>query len=283
VSPGQPIRLELEACLQLVARRLALTRQLASPRCLNWRHALAVSVLCLWALDTQAQQFNSDNQWTAPHGVGTLVLTAGQEYSSAIAVAALFPDTEFNIGLTRFKDSPEDRTEAHYSGLFYIKRRLSENEAGNAGTSISFGTGINPSYLAAGEVTDTFQSWFATYDYTMAFRDGQITWDLMPGVMVNLDKNQEDDPAWGFTWSTRAAVYKIIPQSAIVAEVWGTTGEAYAEPSYRFGVRWESDKLIVAATYGDSFDGSGSPRFEIGLIYLTDPHRILCLGGGCKK
>jgi hypothetical protein len=40
---------------------------------------------------------------------------------------------------------------------------------------------------------------------------------------------------------------------------------------------------VVAATYGDSFDGAGSPRFEIGLIYLTDPHRFFCLGGGCKK
>jgi hypothetical protein len=231
----------------------------------------------------QAQQFNSDNQWTAPHGVGTLVLTAGEEYSSAIAVAALLPDTEFNIGVTRFRDSPEDRTDAHYSGIFYIKRRLSENEAGNAGSSISFGTGVNPSYLSAGEVTDTFQSWFATYDYTMAFRDGQVTWDLLPGVVVNLDKDQQDETAWGMTWSTRVAVYQIIPQSAIVAEVFGTAGEAYAEPAYRVGIRWESPKLVVAATYGNSFDGSGSPGFEIGLIYLTDPHRWLCLGGGCKK
>jgi hypothetical protein len=247
------------------------------------RCALTAVALGFAALSAQAQQFNSDNQWTAPHGVGTLVLTAGQEYSSAIGVAALLPDTEFNIGVTRFRDSPEDRTDAHYSGIFYIKRRLTENEAGNAGTSISFGTGISPSYLSAGEVTDTFQSWFATYAYTMAFRDGQITWDLLPGVMVNLDKDQEDETAWGATWSTRAAVYKIIPQSAIVAEVFGTAGEAYAEPTYRVGIRWESPRLVVAATYGDSFDGAGSPRFEIGLMYLTNPHRFFCLGGGCKK
>jgi hypothetical protein len=247
------------------------------------RLALAAASLGVVAGGAQAQQFNSDNQWTAPHGVGTLVLTAGEEYSTAVAVAALLPDTEFNIGVTRFRDSPEDRTDAHYSGVFYIKRRLSENEAGNAGTSISFGTGVNPSYLSAGEVTDTFQSWFATYDYTMAFRDGQVTWDLLPGVVVNLDKDQQDETAWGMTWSTRVAVYQIIPQSAIVAEVFGTAGEAYAEPAYRVGIRWESPKLVVAATYGNSFDGSGSPGFEIGLIYLTDPHRWLCLGGGCKK
>ena len=109
------------------------------------RLAFAAVAFCFAALSAQAQQFNSDNQWTAPHGVGTLVLTAGQEYSSAIGVAALLPDTEFNIGVTRFRDSPEDRTDAHYSGIFYIKRRLTENEAGNDGTSISFGTGISQS------------------------------------------------------------------------------------------------------------------------------------------
>ncbi len=250
----------------------------------TWRGALRLLtavVLTGAAASAQAQQFNSDNQWTAPHGVGTLVLTLGQEYSTGVAVAALLPDTEFNIGMTRFRDSPEDRTDAHNSGIFYVKRRLSENEAGNAGSSISFGTGINPSYLSSGEVTDTFQSWFVTYDYTMAFLDGKITWDLLPGVMVNLDKDQENETAWGFTWSTRAAVYDIIPQSAIVAEVFGTAGEAYAEPTYRVGVRWESPKLVLAATYGNSFDGSGSPRFEVGLIYLFGPHRFMCLGGGC--
>jgi hypothetical protein len=73
----------------------------------------------------------------------------------------------------------------------------------------------------------------------------------------------------GHAWCSRAAVYKVIPQSAIVGEVFGTAGEAYAEPSYRVGVRWESPRLVVAATYGNSFSGSGSPRFEIGAFFLT--------------
>jgi hypothetical protein len=51
--------------------------------------------------------------------------------------------------------------------------------------------------------------------------------------------------------------------------VFGTAGEAYAEPSYRVGVRWESPPLVVAATYGNSFSGSGSPRLEIGAFFLT--------------
>ena len=84
-------------------------------------------------------------------------------------------------------------------------------------------------------------------------------------------------------WCSRAAVYKVIPQSsAIVAEVFGTAGEAYAEPTYRAGVRWESPRVIVAATYGDTFSGAGSPRLELGLIVLTNQLKFLCLGK-CQK
>ena len=229
-----------------------------------------------------AQQFNADNQWVAPHGVATIALTVGQEYSTFIAVAALLPETEFNIGVTHFYDRPLDLTEGHYSGIFYVKRRLSENEAGTGGWAVSVGTGIDPSYLEAGTVTDNFQSWFVNSSYTVAFRDGDVTWDLQPGVMVNLDKDQSGETAWGMTWCSRAAVYKVIPQSAIVAEVFGTAGEAYAEPVYRLGVRWESPRVIVAATYGDTFSGAGSPRLELGVIVLTNQLNFLCLGK-CKK
>jgi hypothetical protein len=247
------------------------------------RHAHIAVVLCaacvlLAARPGFAQQFTGDNQWVAPHGVGTFLLTVGQEYSNFMAVAALLPETEFNLGVTRFVDKPLDTTEAHYSGIFYVKRRLKENEAGNAGWAVSVGTGVDPSHLEAGTVTDTFQSWFANTSYTFAFRDGDVTWDLIPGVTVNLDQDQSGQSAWGMTWCSRAAVYKVIPQSAIVGEVFGTTGEAYAEPSYRVGVRWESPRVVVAATYGDSFSGDGSPRFEIGAFVLTNQLKIFCLG-----
>jgi hypothetical protein len=98
------------------------------------------------------------------HGVATWTLTAGQEYSMAIATAALFEDWEFNLGVTRFA---EDRS---------------------ANT---------------------------------------------------------DEEAWGFTWSARLAVYKIVPRCAIVGEAFGTAGEAYSYPQYNFGLRWESPKLAL--------------------------------------
>ena len=243
---------------------------------------LCLALVSLAVRPAAAQQFNSDNQWVAPHGVSTLVLTLGQEYSVAMAVAALLPETEFNLGATLFEGSPQDGTEDHYSGIFYVKRRLVENEAGNGGWAIMGGTGVDPSHLEQGEVTDTFRSWWASGVYTVPFRDGQVTWDLLPGFMVNLNKDQSGETAWGMTWSSRLAVYKIIPSSAIVGEVFGTTGEAYAEPTYRIGIRWESPRVIVAGTYGDSFSRSGSPRFEIGIMYLTNQLEFLCIGK-CRK
>ncbi len=116
----------------------------------------------------EAQQFNSDNQWTAPHGVSTLIATVGEEYSALLAVAALYPHTEFNVGLTRFTAHPEKRTDAHNSGISYIKRTMRENEAANGGWSLSVGTRVSPSYLEQGEITHTFQSWFATTDRSTA-------------------------------------------------------------------------------------------------------------------
>ena len=60
-------------------------------------------LLAAWSMlavsPTAAQQFDSDNQWVAPHDVSTLVLTLGQEHSVAMAVAALLPETEFKLGV----------------------------------------------------------------------------------------------------------------------------------------------------------------------------------------
>ncbi len=243
---------------------------------------LWTSVLLVVASSGEAQQFNSDNQWTAPHGAGTFVLTWGEEYSNFIAVAALRPDWEFNVGVTRFREDPDDPNDDHFSGTFYVKRRFWENEAENGGVALLAGTGYNPSYLSDGEVTDTFQSWWATGVYSMPFRDGDIGLDLMPGVILNTDKDRTGENTFNFTYSSRVAIYKIIPQSAIVGEVFGTVGEAHVPAQYRAGVRWESPHVIIAVTYGGAFDGSGGAGFEIGAMYLTNPLKIFCMGGGCS-
>lgn len=72
-----------------------------------------------------------------------------------------------------------------------------------------------------------------------------MLWNLLPGFLVNLDKDQSGESAWGMTYSSRVAVYKVIPQTAVVGEIFGTTGEAYAEPTYR-------PRMAVPATRGTS-------------------------------
>ena len=62
-----------------------------------------------------------------------------------------------------------------------------------------------------------------------------------------------------------------------MAEVFGVAGEAEADPAYRFGVRWEGKKWIIAGTYSNSFKGDGGAGFELGVMYFTEPR--LCWGG----
>ena len=228
----------------------------------------------------QAQQFAGDNQWTAPHGVSTQVLTVGEEFSQYYFVLAAIENLELNAQFIHYYDDPRDRTESHTSSLFYAKYRFSENDAGTAGYSVFIGTGQNPDYLDQGVVTQAFDSYFSTLTATYAWNNDRFRLDVMPGFTANLDQGDTGETAWGFTYGSRLAIYDVIPQSAIVAEVFGTTGEAYAPPSYRAGVRWEGKKWVVAGTYSDAFDGSGGAGFEIGIIYFTEPR--FCFGG-CKR
>ncbi len=228
----------------------------------------------------RGQQFYSDNQWVAPHGVGTLIGTVGQDYSSGTLVAALFEGWEFNAQAIHYWEDPRTNDDSYTSFNFFAKHRFSENEAGTAGYGIMAGTGQFPDHLAQGQVTQAFRSWWANGVLSYALAGNQVTLDLLPGVLVNLDQDQEGENAWGFTYASRIAIYGTLPQTAIVAEVFGTAGEAFAEPSYRVGLRWESPKLILAGTYSDAFNGSGGAGFELGFMYFTEP--LFC-GGGCRN
>ena len=90
--------------------------------------------------------------------------------------------------------------------------------------------------------------------------------------MVDFDYGSNKKTAWGFTYSTRLAVYKIIPQSAIVGEIYGTAGELYSEPEYKIGIRWEPNNTVVPAiTYGSELNGNPGPGFEIGVVIFSPP------------
>ena len=233
-----------------------------------------------YPVESTAQQFAGDNQWVAPHGVATLVGTVGEEYSQAYLVAALVPEWEFNLQLTHYYDDPEVDTGSYTATNFFVKRRLIEDESGKTGYAVMAGTGVFPDHRELGERMQAFESWYAAGIGTYGFLDDQVLLDVLPGVVVNLDQGAAGDTAWGFTYTSRVAIYGVIPSSAIVAEVFGTAGEAESKPGFRFGVRWESPKFIVAATFSDNFNGDGGAGCELGAMYLTEPR--FCFGG-CRK
>lgn len=235
-----------------------------------------VSVLAYPSSST-AQQFNGDNQWVAPHGVATLAGTVGEEYSQAYLVAALVPEWEFNLQATHYYEDPEDDSDNFDVANIYVKHRLSQNEAGTTGYAFFLGTGIFPDHRELGERMQAFESWYAMGVGTFGFLDDKVLLDVVPGVVANTDQGVDGDTAWGFTYTSRVAVYGVIPSSAIVAEAFGTTGEAESEPGYRVGVRWESPKWVVAATFSERFDGKGGAGFELGFLYFTDAR--FCFGG----
>lgn len=218
-----------------------------------------------------AQQFAGDNQWVAPHGVFTIVGSAGQEYSQFYLVGALIQEWEFNLQLTHYYNDPREQSSSFTASSFYIKRRFWQNERETAGYAAFAGTGLIPQHLDEGEVAQSLKSWFVMGIATYSLFDDQLLWDFLPGATVNFNHNDADNTAWGFTYSSRMALYKIIPQSAIVAEVFGTAGEAYSPLSYRAGVRWESKHWIIALTYSRAFDDTYGAGIEFGLMYFTPP------------
>ena len=229
-----------------------------------------MTLLCT-SIVVNAQQFIGDNQWVAPYGVATIAGTVGQDYMQFYAIAAILPEWEFNSQFVHYYDDPRTNAESYTSVSLYLKRRLVQNEAETAGYSVLGGVGLFPQHLDQGEVTSSFQSWWVVGTATYAFANNNILLDLLPGATVNFDHKQSGSTAWGFTYSSRLAIYSIIPQSAIVAEVFGTAGEANSPIAYRAGVRWESPKWVVAGTYSSAFGSSFGAGLEIGFIFFTEP------------
>ncbi|MBN3519333.1 hypothetical protein JYB62_04905 [Algoriphagus lutimaris] len=231
---------------------------------------VAVFVICVFH-SIKAQQFVGDNQWVAPRGVSTLVATFGQDYSQFYFVTAIFQEWEFNSQFVYYYDDPRTNSDSYISPSFYMKRRLYQNEDETAGYAVLGGVGLFPQHLDLGEVLSSFQSWWVVGVATYAFADNSILWDILPGATANLDHKQTGETAWGFTYSSRVAVYKIIPKSAVVGEVFGTAGEASSPFSYRLGVRFEQTKWIAALTYSSAFDSSYGAGLEFGVMFFTEP------------
>jgi len=218
----------------------------------------------------KAQQFNSDNYLTMPHGTGTFVITAGQRNSTFVSSVALVPKFEFFFQANLFRDYRVENYVQHFTTTVYAKYMFFVNKQNNGGAAVFLGFGRSPGYYADTEYTELHKNIWMAIPITIPLFKNMITWDIMPGAMVDFNPRDGDQTAWGFTWSTRMGIYKIIPKTAIVLEAYGTEGQAYSKPEYKIGLRWEpNDFIIPAITYGSQLPGGYGAGFEIGVVIFS--------------
>lgn len=229
-----------------------------------------LSAFSLNSLDTQAQQFNTDNYLTMPHGTATIVLTNGGRNAGTAASFALAPKWEFFAQAFMFWENEKEFTPQHFNILAYAKYMFWVNKENNGGGAVFLGVGKSPGYWQNTEFLKTHQNVWTSIPITFPLFNNTISWDIMPGAIFDWSNGESGDPAWGFTYSTRVAIYKIIPKTAIVGEVYGTSGSAYSKPEYKIGLRWEPNNTIVPAiTYGRALDGTSGAGLEIGVVIFS--------------
>ena len=219
-----------------------------------------------------AQQFNSDNWWVLPHTTGMGIVSLGQQYSSCYLGYGFLPGWEADVAATLYS-ADEAQKNAHYSTTIYVKRLILQNKAMTSGAAVMAGIGQGPAYYDANELVQDFKNYWACIPVTIPLFDNMLSWDLMPGGTWNTDYGPEEKRASAFTYSSRLAIYKIIPQSAIVGEVFGAEGDAGAPAQYKAGVRWESKYAVIALTYGDGLEGNEGAGVELGFMFLTVPYK----------
>jgi hypothetical protein len=222
------------------------------------------------SLNSFSQQFNSDNYLTMPHGTGTFVITAGQRNAVLASSFALVKNFEFFVQANLFRDYRIEDYDQHFTTTVYAKYMFWVNPKNTGGAAAFLGIGQAPGNYANTLYTQMHRNFWTAFPVTIPLFNNTISWDIMPGAMIDFAHGENKETAWGFTWSTRVAIYKIIPRTAIVGEFYGTEGQAYSKPEFKVGLRWEpNDYIIPAITYGSSLDGSYGSGFEIGIVILT--------------
>ncbi|MFD1315130.1 hypothetical protein [Namhaeicola litoreus] len=234
-----------------------------------------VLILCSCSfVGVKGQQFNTDNYLTMPHGTSTITLTAGQRNSGVIASFSLIPNFEFFAQATMFYENTSLEIPSHFTTTVYAKYMFWVNEEKNGGGGVFLGIGKTPGYWANTEFIELHKNIWSAASFTFPLFDNAVSWDLMPGMVYDWSSEPESPGGWGFTYSTRVAVYGIIPQSALVGEVLGTEGDLFSPMEYRIGIRWEPNKFVIPAiTYGNTFSGSGQgARLEVGVMIFSPPY-----------
>ncbi len=216
-----------------------------------------------------SQQFITDNYITMPHGTGTFILTNGERNANMYSVFSLLPGFELTFQTTLFWKKPEISSTNYFTTNLFGKYMFWVNNSNTGGAAVFLGIGKSPSYFSDQAYAPMHKNYWTALPVTIPIFNNMLSWDIMPGAMVDFEKNSKDG-AWGFTYSTRLAIYKIVPQTAIVGEIYGTEEKLYSRPEYKVGLRWEPiDWIVLAATYGGATDGSKASGFEIGIMIFT--------------
>ncbi|HET6993876.1 MAG TPA: hypothetical protein VFI06_02785 [Chitinophagaceae bacterium] len=226
-----------------------------------------------------AQQYNSDSWLSKPHGTVTIIPTAGERNFMLMTTYSLFPKWEFTVAAYLYNNDGDPLTDDGYSASLYAKYMFYQNKAETGGASVKVGTGMRPGTInGENREKDAFKSYWMNFPCTVPLFNNKLSWDLMPGVSVTKNYGDSQTVAWSFTYSTRLAWYPASPKWSIVGEVFGTAGENKAIPEYRIGLRWEpSQYFVLAATYGQEFNGTEGAGFEVGIMLFTP--RFACIGG----
>ncbi len=242
------------------------------------KYTLTLFMLILLFNSGKAQQFNTDNYLTMPHGTETVVLTTGSRNAGFAASYALIPKFEFFVQGFLFWEDKDRQTPQHFNLLLYAKYQFWENASKTGGAGVFLGLGKTPGYWQKTELIQTHESIWTAVPVTFPLFKNTLSPDVMPGLTYDWSDAAGDGGAWGFTYSTRLAIYKVIPKTAIVGEVFGTEGGLYSQPEYKVGLRWEpNDKIVPAITYGGNINGDkGGARLEIGVIVFSP--RFLKIG-----
>jgi len=236
----------------------------------NKRRTWLSIVLLAIAFDGFSQQFNSDNYLSMPKGTGTFCPTAGQRNSTLLMSFALIDRFEFFAQGNLYRDYRDEQIPQHFTTTVYGKYMFWKNEANTGGGGVFLGFGQSPGYYNETQFTEFHKNIWTAVPITIPFLNNMFSWDIMPGAMVDFDYGNNKESAFGFTWTTRLAIYRIIPKTAIVGELYGTNGEVYSKPEYKVGLRWEpNDFIIPAITYGACLDGTTAAGFEIGVVIYT--------------
>ncbi len=233
------------------------------------KRVLIVLMMLYLLPEANGQQFNTDNYITMPHGTGTFILTNGVRNASTTSVFTIWPRFELNFQATLFWENEEGKSGNRFTTNVYGKYMFWENENKNGGGALFLGVGRAPGYYMQSEYAPMHRNYWTGVPVTIPLFNGVLSWDLMPGGLVDIgDANNK--AAWGFSYSSRMAIYKVIPQTAIVGEYFGVEGDLYSVPEYKIGLRWEPNYwIVVAATYGSAIRDHSGAGFEIGVMIFS--------------